>query len=72
MPDCELLQCCAFFNDQMPIESVMRKMLKDRYCLGQYSTCARYQIATRLGRAAVPDDLYPNMDQRANDLLAAA
>jgi hypothetical protein len=63
--DCENLAGCAFYNDKMDIDSAIGRMYKRRYCKGDKTLCARYMVATQLGGAFVPTDLYPNMHERA-------
>lgn len=70
MADCELLQGCLFFNDKMSIEEGIGAMYKKNYCQGDNSKCARYIVAKKLGREKVPADLYPNMVDKANELVA--
>jgi hypothetical protein len=69
MADCELLADCPFFNDKMPTTDGLGAMYKNQYCVGDNSRCARYLIFRKLGRPAVPADLYPNMLKRANEIL---
>lgn len=71
MASCELLQGCPFFGNRMKVTDGLGALYKQRYCLGDYATCARYMVSTRLGRPAVPADLYPNMTARAQDILAS-
>lgn len=70
MADCDLLKGCLFFNDKMPMESGVGSLYKQRFCQGDNSKCARYTIATSLGREKVPHDLYPNMDEKAKEIIA--
>ena len=70
MAECECLKGCPFFNGKMKENAGMAGLYKNKYCLGDNRQCARYQVFTKLGRAAVPDDLYPNMQDRARALLA--
>ncbi len=72
MADCELLKGCLFFNDKMPPAVGLGAIYKRTYCLGDSGKCARYLVAKRLGREKVPLNLYPNMLDRARDLIAAA
>ena len=69
MSDCELLAKCPFFNHQlknMPAESVtMRKI----YCCWNFAICARYKVATVLGRKKIPPDLFPRDFRRADEIL---
>ncbi|MCF7936173.1 MAG: hypothetical protein K9L28_07530 [Synergistales bacterium] len=45
---------------------------KERYCRGDKRECARYRVASTLGREAVPGDLYPNMLTRAKKIVNGA
>lgn len=70
MADCELLEGCLFFNDKMSVDEGLGAMYKNRYCQGDNSQCARYVVAKKLGREKVPANLYPNMLDKANELIA--
>ena len=69
MPTCECVPKCPFFNDRMQGLSVMKDMMKKKYCQGDNSKCARYMVFKRKGSAAVPPDLIPNQMDRAKELL---
>ena len=69
MAACELLAACPFFNDRMKPTDGLGALYKNQYCLGDNSNCARYVVFRNLGRAFVPEDLYPNMLRRANEIL---
>jgi hypothetical protein len=71
MADCECLSKCPFFNDKMANMPSMAKIMKNRYCKGDYGTCARYQVFKALGREAVPADLFPNQPDKVEQLLAS-
>jgi len=70
MADCELLAGCLFFNDKMKVNETIGSIYKKWYCLKDNSTCARYKIFEKFGREAVPIDLFPNMIDRANEILS--
>jgi hypothetical protein len=70
MADCELLKGCLFFNDKMAPEKGVGAIFKQSYCLGDSGECARYRVAKALGREKVPQNLYPNMHERAAALIA--
>jgi hypothetical protein len=72
MDACECLNGCPFFNDKMRDMGGMAALFKSRYCLGDYSKCARHAVFERLGKPAVPPDLYPNMHDRARAIIAGA
>ncbi|MBE5935554.1 MAG: hypothetical protein E7262_07155 [Lachnospiraceae bacterium] len=69
MAVCENLEKCPFYQGSMSIESGLGKMYKQKYCEGDKTTCARYMVATTLGKQFVPTDLYPNMDARAKRII---
>jgi hypothetical protein len=47
----------------------MANIYKRRYCLGDNTECARHLVFLKLGKDAVPSDLYPNMRDRARKIL---
>jgi hypothetical protein len=69
MADCELINTCPFFNDQMADMPSMSTIIKDRYCMGSNTLCARHMIFRVLGRESVPKDLYPSQVERADEIL---
>lgn len=70
MADCELLSTCAFFNDKMARMPATSELLKKDYCRGNNQTCARYMVFKKLGRHAVPADLFPNSLERAKHIIS--
>jgi len=72
MADCASLPKCIFFNDMMASAPATANMLKQRLCHGNFTQCARFMVASAMGREKVPPDLYPNMVDRAKKLLASA
>lgn len=71
MADCECLNACPFFNDQMAEMPSMSNIIKQRYCRGSNSQCARHMVFRTLGRERIPADLYPSQTERADTLIAA-
>ncbi|MFZ7102448.1 MAG: hypothetical protein ACOWWO_07300 [Peptococcaceae bacterium] len=67
---CEKLAGCPFYQEKMPMESGLGAMYRKKYCETDKTNCARYLIATTLGPQCVPVDLYPNMSQRAEQIIA--
>jgi hypothetical protein len=45
-------------------------IMKKRYCLGDFSVCARHQVKEALGKENVPGDLFPNQFDRARMTIA--
>jgi hypothetical protein len=70
MADCELLAGCLFFNDKMKDTEGLGAIYKRNYCLGENSKCARYMVFKKLGKPAVPINLYPNMMDQANRIIS--
>ena len=66
---CEKLQGCLFFNDKMPIDTGLGKLYKESFCEGDFASCAGFRVAQELGREKVPQTLYPNMDDEAEELI---
>ena len=69
MAKCELLAGCLFFQGKMQIDSGLGALYSHRYCLGDSSECARYMVAKKCGREKVPENLYPNMYDRAQEII---
>ena len=69
MAECELLEGCLFFNNKRSLGKTIDDVYKDHYCRGDKSLCARFMIASRLGRDKVPAGLFPNMTDKAQDIL---
>jgi hypothetical protein len=69
--ECDCLAGCPFFNDRMKDMEGSASLFKNRYCTGDFMKCARHQVKDALGKPAVPVDLYPNMQERAQQIIAA-
>ncbi len=72
MADCELLEGCVFFNDKMVNMPATGELYKDKYCRENNLECARYMVFKALGREKVPLDLFPNMKEKAQEIIAAS
>ena len=70
MANCECLPACPFFNDKMPTEGGLGKIYKNKYCLGSNEICARYKVFKKFGKGTVPLNLYPNMTERADNIIS--
>lgn len=70
MATCEKLAKCPFYQGKMDINSGLGAMYKQKYCEGDKNTCARYIIATQLGPDYVNNNIYPNMNDLADKMLA--
>lgn len=69
MQHCEKLMKCPFFNDKMANMPSVADVLKQKFCLGDRSSCARYQVSN--AGKAIPADLFPNHQHRVRALLSA-
>jgi hypothetical protein len=56
MADCEKLRSCPFFRDELAYMPRTAALMKETYCRGDKSTCARYVVA--LKGIPVPGDLF--------------
>jgi len=68
MAECEKLAKCPFFAGQISTMPSVAELMKKKYCLGDKTLCARYQVAS--AGMAVPLDLLPNDAQQARKILA--
>lgn len=71
MANCECLNDCVFFNDNMEDMPGMAGMYKEKFCKGDNTTCARYIVMKKLGKENIPPDLFPNQKSRAQELISA-
>jgi len=69
MADCECLAGCIFFNEKMKDMPATAEILKTKFCRGNNTLCARFIIFKELGREKVPFDLFPNQNDRAQEIL---
>lgn len=69
MSKCEKLEKCPFYNGKMKMDSGLGKIYKTKYCEGDKSMCARYLVATKVGSEYVTNNLYPNMQKQAQEII---
>lgn len=69
MAMCENLLKCPFYQGKMSMDSGLGSMYKKRYCEGDRLNCARYMVFSTLGKDFVPASLYPNMVDKAKEIL---
>ncbi|MBN1968287.1 MAG: hypothetical protein JXR48_11495 [Candidatus Delongbacteria bacterium] len=69
MAECECIAGCPFFNDKMKDTEGLGAIYKKKYCLGDKTICARYMVFKKLGKQAVPANLYPNQHDKANAII---
>ncbi len=70
MPDCDKLDQCKFFTSQLSLLPKTAEMLRQKFCHGDPSQCARLQVAH--SDLPVPKDLFPNEAPRARRILLDA
>lgn len=68
--NCARLTGCPFYNDRMPMERGVGSIFKKKYCLGNHDICARYKVICEVGENNVPANLYPNMMDIAENIIA--
>lgn len=66
---CEKFEKCPFYQEKMPCDSGIGAMYRKRYCEGDKTLCARYQVSTKCGPEFVTNNLYPNMHAQAEEIL---
>ncbi|HPB86214.1 MAG TPA: hypothetical protein PKZ34_02380 [Thermotogota bacterium] len=66
---CECLTGCPFFNDKMKNMPQMANTMKSKYCEADFNSCARHRVFVKLGKAAVPADLFPHQQEEADRIL---
>ena len=69
MAECKSLSTCPFFNDRMANMPSKSILIKKKYCMGSNEKCARFMVASVMGKEKVPADLYPEEDERAEEIL---
>lgn len=67
--ECECLPGCPFFHDRMKNMPTASELLRQRFCKGDWASCARWMVFQSLGREAVPVDLFPDQADRARAIL---
>jgi len=71
MADCECLPKCPFFHDRMESKPATAQIMKNQYCTGDNSGCARHMLFTAIGGANVPSDLFPSQTARVPEIIQA-
>jgi hypothetical protein len=69
MAMCDRFDNCKFFKGTVESDKGLGALYVKKFCDGENNSCARYIVATALGADSVPDDLYPNMADRANKII---
>ncbi len=69
MKSCDRLKACPFFNDQLADTPHMAERMKTKYCLSEPASCGRRMVGQKLGREAVPTNLFPGDTKRALEMI---
>jgi UTP-glucose-1-phosphate uridylyltransferase len=69
MKKCPLLEECRFFNDIIENVPSVSARLKEQYCLGDNSTCARLLVSAEIGKEHLPDDVFPHEMEKAQKII---
>lgn len=70
MGECEFINTCPFFNDELEGRETDIEKLKNDYCRTNSLHCARYIVAITLGKERMPPNLYPDEKDRAYMIIA--
>ena len=60
----------VFFNDKMENMPTLSEKYKRDYCLSDFEKCARYMVFKTLGKPKVPNNLFPNMQEKATKIIS--
>lgn len=70
MANCEKLEKCPFFHDKLAGMPSVSELMKQEYCLGDKTRCARYLVST--SGLQTPVDLFPSEYMRAMQICKSA
>jgi hypothetical protein len=70
MVECDKSSTCPFFNDKLENMPTAATLLKLQYCEGDFESCARFRVETKLGSTSVPGTLFPEDSAVANRIVA--
>ena len=69
MPECPRLSSCPFFGSRLTSMPTTAELTKKHDGLGDYEDCARFMVVEALSSASVPEDLYPDQTERAEQII---
>jgi len=70
MSICEFFGECTFLNDRLGHMPQIAGLYRLQFCEGDSHSCARHMVMSRVGIDAAPRDLYPNQQERAEDIIS--
>lgn len=65
MQECELIDKCPFYNNQLKGDIEQIDAMKEKYCRKNNLNCARYMVLIALGKESMPEELFPHQKERA-------
>jgi len=65
MQECELIDRCPFYNNQLKGDIEQIDAMKEKYCRKNNLNCARYMVLIALGKESMPEELFPHQKERA-------
>lgn len=71
MPHCPWSDMCTFFTDEVGYSSDLQAVMRETYCYGDNTECARLHSIDVLPLTRVPDDLMPTDHERLAELVDA-
>lgn len=66
---CENIVSCQFFVSCSETSEEKCDELKEQYCFGDFTKCARRKLKQQVGKENVPSELKPNQHGIAKDVL---
>lgn len=70
MGECEFVDMCPFFSGKLADRAAEIEELREKYCKNNNLNCARYMIASSVGKEHIPPDLYPDEKAVAYTIIA--
>lgn len=71
MARCQWAEVCTFFNDEVGYSPELQRTMREEYCLGDNTHCARLEAMDFLPPDEIPDDLIPTDHARLRGLAEA-
>ena len=59
--ECENVSMCHFYTDEIHVDRGLGELQKEKYCEGDKTLCAIYQVASAIGKENVP--IFPNVSK---------
>lgn len=66
---CSLIEQCQFLIQNEENMPKLRNLFRERYCLGSFDQCARYQVGISTGLKNVPEFMLPTQNEWACQII---